>query len=273
MPRKHRPASQTGKSRANGSGLDNPTIVGATEGTQTYPAISRQGPSGDHYVVYADDRSSTADVFGQRYLPPQARFSASPVSGYAPLSVTYTDRSTTPYGDAWLWNFGDGATSPDQNPEHTYTTPGQYTTVFTVTWWDHTYTTSLLIAVTNPVQPQFTASPLNGTRPLTVTFTDQSTTVDGTLTAWQWDFGDGVTSTLRNPTHVYPNNGKYDVTLTVGTGTYTNTLTQAGLIVVGAPHRTVINYTHDGLYRLTDANYSTGQRFQYTYDAVGNRTA
>jgi YD repeat-containing protein len=35
----------------------------------------------------------------------------------------------------------------------------------------------------------------------------------------------------------------------------------------------VITYTYDGLYRLTDANYSTSQRFQYAYDAVGNRTA
>ena len=73
--------------------------------------------------------------------------------------------------------------------------------------------------------------------------------------------------------HVYTGRGAYAVSLTASTGTYTHTLRKADYVIVGLPHRTVINYAYDGLYRLTDANYSTGERFQYAYDPVGNRTA
>lgn len=48
-----------------------------------------------------------------------------------------------------------------------------------------------------------------------VQFTDLSTDPDGSITSWLWDFGDGTTSTERNPLHVYERDGVYDVTLTV----------------------------------------------------------
>jgi hypothetical protein len=57
----------------------------------------------------------------------------------------------------------------------------------------------------------FGASPLSGLTPLTVTFTDTSTPAN---TEWSWDFGDGATSTLQNPVHVYTSAGSYRVTLT-----------------------------------------------------------
>ena len=61
-----------------------------------------------------------------------ADFSASPTSGPAPLRVNFTDQST---GDitSWSWDFGDGATSTEQNPSHTYTDAGTYTVSLTVT--------------------------------------------------------------------------------------------------------------------------------------------
>jgi PKD repeat protein len=75
--------------------------------------------------------------------------------------------------------------------------------------------------VTNPVNTQFTASPLSGYGPLTVTFTDQSVTTYGTLNSWQWSFGDSPSaSTQQNPTHVYSHIGAYTVRLTTGTGVY-----------------------------------------------------
>src|SRR5688572_17172858 len=60
----------------------------------------------------------------------------------------------------------------------------------------------------------FTATPLQGEAPLTVQFTDisQSTT---TLLSWNWQFGDGSSSSLANPTHTYVQSGTYSVTLTV----------------------------------------------------------
>lgn len=60
------------------------------------------------------------------YAPITAQFTATPTAGLAPLTVQFTDTSTgSP--TSWLWTFGDGSTSTDQNPEHTYTAVGTYT--------------------------------------------------------------------------------------------------------------------------------------------------
>lgn len=93
----------------------------------------------------------------------------------------------------------------------------------------------MYIVVINPVTAQFTASPLTGYGPLTVTFTDQSATTDCTLTSWQWSFGDGMTSTQQNPTHIYSHPGVYTVRLTTGTGVYTDTETKMGYASVIPP--------------------------------------
>lgn len=64
--------------------------------------------------------------------PPVADFTGSPASGTAPLTVAFTDTSTGSPTN-WLWDFGDGATSTEQNPLHTYSTAGTYTVSLTIT--------------------------------------------------------------------------------------------------------------------------------------------
>jgi hypothetical protein len=59
-------------------------------------------------------------------LPLEASFAASETSGVAPLAVDFTDLSPGPI-EQWEWKFGDGGTSTEINPQHTYTTPGTYT--------------------------------------------------------------------------------------------------------------------------------------------------
>jgi hypothetical protein len=77
-------------------------------------------------------------------------------------------------------------------------------------------TRSLTIWEPAPVlAADFTATPITGTVPLTVTFTDLST---GYPTLWSWDFGDGNTSTLQNPVHTYYTYGTHPVNLTVSNG-------------------------------------------------------
>jgi PKD repeat protein len=130
------------------------------------------------------------------------------------LTVTFTNQSTGDYASSW-WNFGDGSHSVTQNPTHTFDSAGVYTVslqisgpggVDTLTRTNYITVTELL-----PVA-DFVASPLSGTLPLTVFFTDTST---GVITGWLWQFGDGLTGTLPSPTHTYNDSGVFTVTLNV----------------------------------------------------------
>ena len=121
----------------------------------------------------------------------------------------------------------------------------------------------------------FTAMPLIGTVPLTVTLTGESTPW-GTIDNYEWDYGDGVTSTTSAPTHThtYTASGVYTVSLTVSGDGESDTLTRTNYVTVyPLPVTTIITYTYDPLYRLASASYSSGQVYTYTYDEVGNRTA
>jgi PKD repeat protein len=77
----------------------------------------------------------------------------------------------------------------------------------------------------------FTADKTSGQAPLSVQFTDAST---GAPTSWQWSFGDGTTSILRNPAHSYEAAGTYDVSLTTTNANGSNTKTKVGFITVSA---------------------------------------
>ncbi|MCK9335369.1 MAG: PEGA domain-containing protein [Candidatus Cloacimonetes bacterium] len=81
---------------------------------------------------YAPDTMDATLVVETEVPAPVADFTANTAAGPAPLTVRFTDTST---GDptSWSWDFGDGVTSTEQNPVHTYTTPGTYTAILTVT--------------------------------------------------------------------------------------------------------------------------------------------
>src|SRR5262249_55594616 len=149
---------------------------------------------------------------------PIAAFSASPISGQAPLTVAFTDASTGSI-TAWTWAFGDGTGSTMQVPIHTYSTPGTYTVQLTVTGpgGSNTVTKPGYITVTTPPPvAAFSATPTTGLAPLPVQFADAST---GSISAWNWSFGDGTTSAAQNPQHIYSMAGIYTVNLAVtGTG-------------------------------------------------------
>ncbi|NYT06079.1 MAG: PKD domain-containing protein, partial [Methanomicrobiales archaeon] len=83
-----------------------------------------------------------------------------------------------------------------------------------------------------PPVATFTAYPINGTAPLDVQFTDDST---GTPTAWLWDFGDGATATLQHPLHIYAAPGIYTVALTVSNADGSDTIEAPGMITVNEP--------------------------------------
>jgi YD repeat-containing protein len=135
-----------------------------------------------------------------------------------------------------------------------------------------------LLARPLSLQADFVAEPLTGSVPLTVTFTNLSMPTQA-ITSALWAYGHGVISNtlaLTHP-HIYTRAGVYTVTLSVSDGVVTDTLTRTNYITAtgGTVYTTttrVITYTYDKLYRLTGADYSSGESFAYGYDPVGNRT-
>jgi PKD repeat protein len=167
--------------------------------------------------------------------PPVASFNGSPTSGTAPLSVAFTDTSTGP-PTSWAWTFGDGGTSTAQSPSHTYSAQGTYSVSLHVTnsLGSNTLTKTNYISVAAPQPPvaNFSGSPTNGITPLTVNFADTSS---GQPTSWAWTFGDGGTSNVQNPSHVYTVAGTYTVTLTATNIVGSNMLTKTNYITVTPP--------------------------------------
>ncbi|RLC83703.1 MAG: hypothetical protein DRJ03_16350, partial [Chloroflexi bacterium] len=179
------------------------------------------------------------NVLAQRYAIPAADFSAAPLEGAAPLTVTFTNLSTPLYGTTgYTWTFDDGATSTLTEPVHVYTQTGVYSVTLTVQVDDEsdTLTRTNYITVTSggvaaPVAG-FTASLLSGAAPLTVTFTNTTT---GEAAGYQWAFGDGTTSVVTHPTHVYTATGVYTVSLTATGPGGSDALTRANYISVTEP--------------------------------------
>ncbi len=133
-------------------------------------------------------------------------------------TVAFDDQSTADGNiTAYSWDFGDGHTSAEQNPTHTYTAPGTYNVCLTITAHDPACTETYChhIVVHHPpaavCHTAFAAHQTDPAQP-TIVFTDQSTS-DGTIGSWAWDFGDGSTSTQQNPTHTYAAPGTYQVCL------------------------------------------------------------
>jgi gliding motility-associated-like protein len=147
---------------------------------------------------------------------PVANFTSSVTTGCAPLVVTFTDQST---GNPkfWNWEFGNGQLSTVQNPTIVYGDPGVYTVRLVVRNADGTdgITKTNYIVVTAAPFTNFSSNVANGCVPSVVQFTDLSTTATGNIVSWNWDFGDGTTSTAQHPTHTYTANGFYTVGLTV----------------------------------------------------------
>jgi PKD repeat protein len=156
---------------------------------------------------------------------PVAGFTIGPsTTGPAPFAVTLSGApSSDPDGEikTYSWDFGDGAVGTGRLVAHTYTAAGTYTIILTVTDnWDAADQAAKTVYVTaaEPAGPSasFTASPTSGTSPLSVSFdASGSTYAGGTISAYEWAFGDGSTWTGRTAQHTYFSSGNQTFTATL----------------------------------------------------------
>jgi gliding motility-associated-like protein len=129
--------------------------------------------------------------------------------------IHFIETSTYPAGSTFQWDFGDGTQSSEQNPSHTFTTPGTYPINLTITTAQNC--TASLIQNTDinfyplPVA-EFKSNPL-----VTSVFNSSVNFVDlsQNAVAWTWTFGDGTQSAERSPNHYFDDIGKFPVTLVV----------------------------------------------------------
>ncbi|UTW65868.1 PKD domain-containing protein [bacterium SCSIO 12643] len=141
--------------------------------------------------------------------PPTADFTGGQ-DGCAPVTVSFTNNSI--YGTDYLWDFGDGNTSIQENPVYTYFFPGIYTVSLKVTGVNGTDTQTKVDIV--EVFPNAIAN--FDYQPIKVSTTGDKTffyNQSANATIYNWDFGDGSTSTEENPIYQYQEVGSFPITL------------------------------------------------------------
>ncbi len=152
-------------------------------------------------------------------------------SMHTPYKVKFQDKSDFQAG-SWAWEFGDGQVSDERNPEHVYAAAGDYTVTLTINSADSSCVDAYSETVTLDTIVfgcdaafEYNASWHN---PMKIYFHDESDFLPGN---WHWDFGDGESSTSRNPQHTYSTGGDFTVTLTIAsadsscTDSFSETLT------------------------------------------------
>lgn len=153
---------------------------------------------------------------------PTAVATATPTSGEVPLVVEFDgSASADDKGiESYSWDFGDGNSSTEVSPTHTYNSTGTFTATLTVTDAEGLEdSVSITIVVgdqpNNPPVAIVDATPRSGSAPLEVSFVGRNSTDDFGIVSYLWDFGDGTTSTEVDPVHTFTNEGVYLVQLTV----------------------------------------------------------
>ncbi len=201
-------------------------------------SLTVSGPGGTDTIKKAD----LITVLAKESL--LAGFSAAPTLGNSPLTVNFNDLSSGGDVDSWQWDFGDGEASTDKNPAHIYVKAGFYTISLTVKGpsGSNTGTKTDLIKVVAPEAPlsDFSVTSTTGFNPFTIKMTDVS---KGSITKWQWAFGDGAESTEQHPSHTYTKIGNFTVSLAVSGPGGTDEKTALGLIKVLEDNSPLANFT------------------------------
>ncbi len=208
--------------------------------------------------------------------PPQPTLSADILEGCAPLDVNFEDISSIDGNIVeWLWDLGDGTTSTEQNPSHTYVEHGSYDVSLSV-MLDNGCTG--ITSWTNYIQAgyipnaDFEGDPRETCIENLIGFTDLSD--DENIDFWWWDFGDGSASDQQHPLHEYNDTGWFDVTLTVGYNSCYDTLVFEDYMHLFPP-KAVFTFEQEcsdpGMITFTDSSIGADSWF-WTFGDGGTST-
>jgi PKD repeat protein len=222
-------------------------------------------------------------------VPAVAAFDYAPPRGVVPLTVYFTN--TSPAGISPTWAFGDGGVGAGDLVTHTYAVSGTYTATLTVEspgCGPASAAHAVQAPFLAPPVAGFTAEPMAGFVSLTVAFADAS---QGSppLTAWQWDFGDGGTSTETNPAHTFTTTGTFPVLLTVanlsGTDAISHNVVAWPWPEAGFAHSNptgvvpwTVYFTNTSQWAISptwafgDGGLGAGDQVSHTFDVVGTFT-
>lgn len=195
-------------------------VVATVNGTNWQAWVSYPPNFSGTETIYAGaqfaDGSTAVDSVTFNVVLPVADFTFTNECLNTP--ITFTDQSTFSAGNivSWSWDFGDGNTSVQQSPTHQYDQPGVYDVMLTVESDDgctHSVTQQVEAYAEPEVDFDFTTACLGQT----TAFSDITILNGATVNTWAWDFGDGNTSNLQNPTNDYLVPNTYNVQLTITT--------------------------------------------------------
>jgi PKD repeat protein len=188
-----------------------------------------------------DSAASTADIVAQPVNRPPVADANGPYTGTVGDSITFDgSASNDPDGSIvdYSWDFGDGNTGSGETPTHTYNSDGNYTATLTVTddaGDTASATTTASIGAGNLPPVADPNDPYNGMAGVPVAFDGgASSDPDGTIVAYNWDFGDGKTGSGATPSHSYIAAGTFNVTLEVmdDSGAVDSAMTTATIVPV-----------------------------------------
>ena len=201
----------------NTSTASNPSHTFANAGvyTVTLTATDDLGVSTQKTATVTIDSAPTASFV-------DSATTASPASPGTAVSFN-ASASSDPSGTItnYDWSFGDGSSDPNETTPtdtHTYATRGNYTVQLTVTNdADQTSTTTQTVTVDDPPTASVTPSATISTPASPVSFTSTAASPDagGSISTYNWSFGDNTSASVQNPSHTYTSPGVYTVTLTV----------------------------------------------------------
>ena len=151
---------------------------------------------------------------------PKVWASADTTFGKLPLDISFTADALDSDGKivSYYWDFGDGTNSEKRNTSHKYTKPAVYKVTLIAT--DDSGEIGQDYIEIYILQDQAPIAKINADQtvkksPLKVNLTATCIDYDGKIVSYDWDFGDGTTSSKQNTTHTYNETGLYNVKLTV----------------------------------------------------------